>query len=192
MLRDRAKLVTIAVLGLLLFTGFALGRLMAPQDTAQAFNEKSPAASPSPSPVSAESEPDSFYLSDFKTGFADGYQSATSGDATGTVKTTRIGYNDGFKQGFAEGYQARVSEMNAPAVVVRSGRERVVYRNATQSRPVFTERRGESKLKTALTIAAPAAIGAGVGAAVGGKKGAGAGALLGGGGGALYYLIRNR
>jgi hypothetical protein len=43
-----------------------------------------------------------------------------------------------------------------------------------------------------LTIAAPAAIGAGIGALVGGKKGAGVGALFGGGGGALYHLIKRR
>jgi hypothetical protein len=190
MFRDRARLVTIAVFGLLLLAGFAFGRLMAPQGAAQAFNNTNPAASPSP--ASAESEADNFYLSDFKTGFSDGYDSALSGDDAGTVRTSRAGYNDGFKQGFAEGYQARVSETSTPVTVVRSGRERVVYRTATQSRPVFSERRGSSKLKTALTIAAPAALGAGVGAAVGGKKGAGVGALLGGGGGALYYLIRNR
>ena len=49
-----------------------------------------------------------------------------------------------------------------------------------------------SKLRTALTIAAPAALGAGVGAWAGGKKGAGVGALLGGGGGALYHLFKSR
>src|SRR5213594_4281798 len=40
----------------------------------------------------------------------------------------------------------------------------------------------------ALTIGAPAALGAGIGAIAGGGKGAGIGALVGGGGGALYYL----
>jgi hypothetical protein len=43
-----------------------------------------------------------------------------------------------------------------------------------------------------LTVAGPAAVGAGVGAIMGGGKGAGIGALIGGGGGALYYLVRNR
>ena len=46
--------------------------------------------------------------------------------------------------------------------------------------------------RAALTIGAPAAVGAGIGALLGGGKGAGAGALLGGGGGALYYLITHR
>ncbi|MBI3651968.1 MAG: hypothetical protein HY231_13190 [Acidobacteria bacterium] len=49
-----------------------------------------------------------------------------------------------------------------------------------------------SKTRTALTIAAPAAIGAGLGALFGGKKGAGIGALLGGGGGAAYHLLKHR
>ncbi len=49
-----------------------------------------------------------------------------------------------------------------------------------------------SKTKTILRIAAPAAIGAGLGAMFGGKKGAGIGALLGGGGGAAYHLYKNR
>lgn len=43
-----------------------------------------------------------------------------------------------------------------------------------------------------LTVAAPAAVGAGIGAIAGGGKGAGVGALIGGGGGALFYLLKNR
>jgi hypothetical protein len=43
-----------------------------------------------------------------------------------------------------------------------------------------------------LTIAGPAAIGAGIGAIARGGKGAGIGALLGGGGGVLYHLYKNR
>lgn len=53
-------------------------------------------------------------------------------------------------------------------------------------------RRGNSTRNLVLSIAAPGAIGAGVGALFGGKKGAGIGALLGGGGGAAYYLLKNR
>ncbi len=43
-----------------------------------------------------------------------------------------------------------------------------------------------------LTVAAPAAVGAGIGAIAGGGKGAGVGALIGGGGGALFYLLNHR
>ena len=49
-----------------------------------------------------------------------------------------------------------------------------------------------STRRAVLTVAGPAAVGAGVGAIMGGGKGAGIGALIGGGGGALYYLVRNR
>ncbi|MEW6213344.1 MAG: hypothetical protein AB1631_33930 [Acidobacteriota bacterium] len=73
---------------------------------------------------------------------------------------------------------------------------RSYYRSA---RPYYAPRyyRGRKnglsrKTRAILTIAAPAAIGAGLGALVGGGKGAGVGALLGGGGGAAYYLIKNR
>lgn len=52
--------------------------------------------------------------------------------------------------------------------------------------------RGRSTRNLALTIGAPAAIGAGIGALAGGGKGAGIGALVGGGGGALFYLLNRR
>jgi hypothetical protein len=52
--------------------------------------------------------------------------------------------------------------------------------------------RGHSTRDMILRIAAPAAVGAGIGALLGGKKGAGIGALFGGGGGAIYHLTRNR
>ncbi|MEW6207946.1 MAG: hypothetical protein AB1631_06235 [Acidobacteriota bacterium] len=73
---------------------------------------------------------------------------------------------------------------------------RPYYRNARSyyaPRYYRGRRNGLSRRTRAiLTIAAPAAIGAGLGALVGGGKGAGVGALLGGGGGAAYYLIKNR
>lgn len=52
--------------------------------------------------------------------------------------------------------------------------------------------RGGSTRDAVLTVAGPAAVGAGIGAITGGKKGAGVGALIGGGGGVLYYLLKNR
>lgn len=52
--------------------------------------------------------------------------------------------------------------------------------------------RKNSKTKAALRIAAPAAVGAGIGILAGGKKGAAVGALLGGGGGAIYHLYKSR
>ena len=58
------------------------------------------------------------------------------------------------------------------------------YRGYRGSRP--------STRNAILTVAGPAAVGAGIGAIAGGGKGAGVGALIGGGGGAIYYLLRNR
>ena len=77
------------------------------------------------------------------------------------------------------------------------------YYGSTYSRPYYGNvagsryygqpyYRGHSTRNLALTVAAPAAIGAGIGAIAGGGKGAGIGALVGGGGGALYYLLRHR
>ena len=51
--------------------------------------------------------------------------------------------------------------------------------------------RGHSTRNLILTVAAPAAVGAGIGAIAGGGKGAGIGAAIGGGGGALFYLLRH-
>lgn len=67
------------------------------------------------------------------------------------------------------------------------------HRAAYRYRSSYVRRNSRGRaLRTALTIAAPAALGAGIGALAGGKKGAGVGALLGGGGGALYRLFRDR
>lgn len=51
--------------------------------------------------------------------------------------------------------------------------------------------RGHSTRNLILSVAAPGAIGAGLGGLFGGGKGAGIGALLGAGGGAAYYLIKH-
>lgn len=57
----------------------------------------------------------------------------------------------------------------------------------------YRDYRGRNSTRDAvLTVAAPAAVGAGIGAIAGGGKGAGVGALIGGGGGALFYLLKNR
>lgn len=65
-------------------------------------------------------------------------------------------------------------------------------RNAAYRPAYYQRRRGSSKTRTALRIAAPAALGAGIGVLAGGKKGAAAGALLGGGSGAIYHLLKSR
>lgn len=176
------RLITIGMAVALLIGGYAVGRMGDSTGTNAAGENKLVEG------ATAAPNNQQFYLSDFKTGYSDGYNSGLSGSSQSLAATDRDGYNEGFKQGFADGFQAKSTEApqrtSAPALA-RSGVQReVVYRSAP--------RKSSSKLKTALTIAAPAAIGAGVGGIVGGGKGAGVGALLGGGGGALYHLMKDK
>jgi hypothetical protein len=194
------RILAIVLGAAMLISGFAFGRMAeTPKTTAEegkaALATTAPSSSPVPeaSPVTsaettaAASESQAFYLSDFKTGYTDGYNAGKSGQSSSVTSTTRVGYNDGFKDGYADGYQARANQ-SAARPVSRATRQEVVYRSSGGS----VRRRGDSKLKTVLTIAAPAAIGAGIGAAAGGGRGAAAGALIGGGGGALYHVLKNR
>jgi hypothetical protein len=189
------KIVGISIASVLLLGGFAFGRLSDTPKTTAAEENKAALSQPSPSasPLATEAakEDQQFYLSDFKTGYTDGYNAGLSSEPTPVVTTNRTGYNDGYKDGYTDGYKARVEQPQQTVVVTRAARparvvqREVVYRDAPA-------RKKRSTLNTVLTIAAPAAIGAGVGGAVGGGKGAGVGALIGGGGGALYTLIKNR
>lgn len=66
------------------------------------------------------------------------------------------------------------------------------YGNRSDYGQSYYRGRRNSTRNLALTVAAPAALGAGIGAIAGGGKGAGIGALVGAGGGALFYLLKNR
>lgn len=194
------KLIAASLIGLLLLTGFIVGRTTISSATSAA--EASPAtlnhaeaqpANQAAQPGEEVASKDQFYLSDFKTGYNDGYQAGTKGmTGPATVETDRAGYNEGYKEGYTDAYQTENGEPDARPAVRTASRQRVVYRTVNQ--PVYrtTARKGRSKLKTALTIGAPAAIAAGIGAMFAGKKGAGIGALLGGGGGAIYELRKRR
>lgn len=186
------KIIAITIASTLLLGGYAFGRIIdGPRSTAAeekkaALAQPSPAASPLEDQAAKEAQ--QFYLSDFKTGYDEGYKAGLNAESSSLAATQRAGYNDGYKSGYTDGYKTRVNQ--PPTVTsgvrpVRAAQREVVYRSAP-------ERRRNSTLKTVLTIAAPAAVGAGIGGAVGGGKGAGAGALIGGGGGALYYLLKNR
>jgi hypothetical protein len=194
------RILALALSGALLLGGFAIGRVTdTPKTSAEENQLVSNRTASATSNLAGENQ--TLYLSDYRAGYTDGYNSCQDNrGAANVVHTGRVGYNDGYKDGFADAYRGRtgqeVSSAYAPItthiapipVSYRSGvyreRTRLVYRERTR-------RRG-SKLRTALTIAAPAAIGAGIGLVAGGKKGAGVGALLGGGGGALYHLFRDR
>lgn len=193
------RILAIVIGAAMLISGFAFGRMAeTPKTTAEEGKSTlatapSPSSSPlaesvAPATTEATSENQAFYLSDFKTGYTDGYNAGLSGQSSGITSTTRAGYNDGFKGGYADGYKAAQTKQVAARPATRAVRQEVVYRPSGAP----AKRRGDSKLKTVLTIAAPAAIGAGIGAAAGGGRGAAAGALIGGGGGALYQVLKNR
>ena len=194
------RVAAIVMCGVLLISGFAFGRLTKPATTGA---ESAPPSSATPGTESASlantapSQSHSFYLSDYQTGYNEGYDSALKGSATGQATTPRAGYNEGFKQGWTDGFQSVRGEQTAsylPSDQQAPVKTRYIYHGNTRyvTHTVYTRRPGPSKLRTALTIAAPAAIGAGIGGIAGGGKGAGIGALLGGGGGALYHLFKYR
>ena len=123
--------------------------------------------------------------------------SASRGAADATNDLTaaeQTRFDDGYRAGYRDA-QADLAtraegESYQPATVRRAYYPRTRVVRVSTSRGAV--RRGHSTRNMILRIAAPAAIGAGIGAIAGGKKGAGIGALLGGGGGAVYHLIRHR
>lgn len=165
-----------------LLSGYTFGRMTESPNTQAETNPMALTAS-QPQPAAA-SEAETFYLKDFKTGYDEGFAAGKTGQTNGAVATEREGYNEGFKKGYADAYQPQQNTARSTAV---GSSQQMANRPSG-----YSAKRGNSKLKTALTIAAPAAIGAGIGAAAGGKKGAAAGALIGGGGGALYHVMKNR
>jgi len=124
---------------------------------------------PSPQPESYESS---------------GNTSATAGQTT---------YEDGYRAGYRDGHQDCSTTQNTSSVRRSSYAPRYAPRTRVAgARYYAAPRRGHSTRNMILTIAGPAAVGAGIGAIAKGGKGAGIGALLGGGGGALYHLIKRR
>jgi hypothetical protein len=132
---------------------------------------------------------------------------ATAGSTTQPVESTASqanpsgdyrssGYEDGYRAGYRDAQQdcttARPVARSYSGTRSYSGSRYYAPRRRVAGVRYVEPRRGHSTRNMILTIAAPAALGAGVGAIAGGKKGAGVGALLGGGGGALYYLLKHR
>jgi hypothetical protein len=123
--------------------------------------------------------------------------------ATATVPETSVvpsnespAANSDFQNGYKEGYRDAQQDCSSTRAVARTHsatRVRSAGRVRVAGVRYYAEgRRGHSTRNMILRIAAPAAIGAGIGAIAGGGKGAGAGALIGGGAGALYQLIKHR
>src|SRR5215467_147871 len=157
------RILAIVLGAAMLISGFAFGRMaetpktVAEESKSSLATATSPSSSPSPeaSPTTsaettaAASESQAFYLSDFKTGYTDGYNAGKSGQSSSVTNTTRAGYNDGFKNGYADGYQALAKQQTVrPGVTTnRVAQQSVVYRPSGAS----VRRRGSSKLKTVLT-----------------------------------------
>jgi hypothetical protein len=199
----RSQRIAAAVVGaLMLCAGFAFGRFTNNNNGAEtpvAANQllsnvastvpTTAALNTATATVPNANDNQTFYLKDFKTGYDDGYQAGQTNQTGNLIATERAGYNDGFKEGYADGMQKQqVSNVPVAIPAVHRVNQRAVYYQPVRSRG----KRRSSKVRTALTIAGPAAVGAGVGVLAGGKKGAAVGALLGGGGGALYHLFKNR
>lgn len=107
----------------------------------------------------------------------------------GTPSST---FEDGYRAGYRDAQQdCSATAAVAPARYARRARSAPRVRVAGV-RYEAAPRKDHSTRNMILRIAAPAALGAGIGAIAGGKRGAGAGALIGGGGGALYHLIKHR
>ena len=118
-------------------------------------------------------------------------------ESSGTTNSTagQTSYEEGYRAGYRDGQQDCMTAQTQSASSVRRtsyarsySPRRTRVAGATYYAP---PRRGHSTRNMILRIAAPAAIGAGIGGIAKGGKGAGIGALLGGGGGALYHLIKH-
>jgi hypothetical protein len=212
----KRKVVAVALPVALVASGFALDRLTTstpatavsvPTTSALTNPTAAPAGTSvnnSNSPIIAERGEQDFYLSDYKQGYSEGFRQALSGEEASLVNSSREGYNEGFKAGYGAGFEERGEQPNArvasAATVSEGVAQPVVYRQPRRAYASRSAYYGEQprrskmgpKTKAALRIAAPAAIGAGVGAIAKGKKGAGVGALIGGGAGALYHLWKER
>lgn len=107
--------------------------------------------------------------------------------------TSSQSYEDGYRAGYRDGHQDCATTQNSVAPRARYAPRYTARRARVAGARYYAEpRKDHSTRNLILTIAGPAAVGAGIGAIARGGKGAGIGALLGGGGGALYHLFKNR
>lgn len=121
---------------------------------------------------------------------------SSSYDSTGTTSAPagQTSYEEGYRAGYRDGHQDCLTQAQSTSGVRRASYARSYSPRRTRvagATYYAPPRRGHSTRNMILRIAAPAAIGAGIGGIVRGGKGAGIGALLGGGGGALYHLIKH-
>lgn len=118
------------------------------------------------------------------------YESSANARGATASPTT---YEDGYRAGYRDGHQdCSISQNTISVRRTRYARRYAPRARVAGARYYAAPRRGHSTRNMILTIAGPAAVGAGIGAIAKGGKGAGIGALIGGGGGALYHLIKHR
>ena len=159
--------VVLALGGLTLLSS---GNRKSPTTTLAQTSQSAPAASPQSSSYEASGNTSApaghtSFEEGYRAGYRDGHQDCSTTQSTSSVRRTSYGTS-----------------------YVRRSAPRTRVAGATYYAPA---RRGHSTRNMILRIAAPAAIGAGIGGIAKGGKGAGIGALLGGGGGALYHLIKH-
>ncbi|MEK6288346.1 MAG: hypothetical protein AABO57_21730 [Acidobacteriota bacterium] len=118
--------------------------------------------------------------------------SDSAANTSGTASSQS--YEDGYRAGYRDGHQDCATTQNTSVASRARYAPRYSSRRArvAGARYYAEPRKDHSMRNLILTIAGPAAVGAGIGAIARGGKGAGIGALLGGGGGALYHLYKNR
>jgi hypothetical protein len=115
--------------------------------------------------------------------------------ANSAANSKPSGFEEGYQAGYRDGHQDCTANPTASSGSRAYYSRRAYYprrSGVAGTRYCAETRRGHSTRNMILTIAGPAAVGAGIGAIARGGKGAGIGALLGGGGGALYYLVKHR
>lgn len=118
------------------------------------------------------------------------YESSANASGATASPTT---YEDGYRAGYRDGHQDCSTSQNTSSVRRTAYARRYAPRTRVSGARYYSApRRSHSLRNMILTIAAPAAIGAGIGGIARGGKGAGIGALIGGGGGALYHLMKHR
>ena len=168
-----------------------------------------------PSAQAAETDPTvntEAYLSDFKSGYADGFNSGVAGmsypDQSSMTNSSR-GYLDGFSQGYTDGQSQQASlrsqlcqTATAAAYTASPAYSRSRFVSSRSSRVLGDRTDGDyyarervdrgigTTARRALLIAGGAAAGAGLGGAIGGKKGAIIGALAGGGTGTALAFTK--
>src|SRR5262249_47632175 len=126
-------------------------------------------------------------------------QSSRAGVQYEGADTTKAGYDEGYRIGYQDGERDCQQSHAAARASVRPATR---YYSSRSTRHYYTtrstarsgvagvayaapRRKDHSTRNMILTVAAPAALAAGIGGIAGGGKGAGIGALIGGGGGAL-------